>query len=102
MEGAITTTGRLKFGADGWSYAEVLPYFLRTEQQNAVTRPVPLPRPRRPDEASHWPRRPNQLNRDFIAATQSLGFPGTGRYFTGPTNEGVGFRQGVLRGPARD
>ena len=47
------------------------------------------------------PRRPNQLNSDFIAATHSLGFPRTDD-FTAITNEGVGFRQGTIRGGKRE
>jgi choline dehydrogenase len=86
-------------GATGWSYAEVLPYFLRSENNQDL-----------PASGYHGhggpmnvmrPRRPNQLNRDFIAATRSLGFPGT-EDFTGPTNEGVGFRQGVIRAGKRE
>ncbi len=81
-------------GATGWSYAEVLPYFLRTENNQDL-----------PASSYHGhggpmnvmrPRGPNRLNYDFIAATHSLGFPGT-EDFTGATNEGVGFRQGVIR-----
>jgi choline dehydrogenase len=86
-------------GATGWSYADVLPYFLRTEnnqdlpasQYHGHGGPMNVMRP----------RGPNQLNRDFIAATQSLGFPGT-EDFTGVTNEGVGFRQGVIRAGKRE
>jgi choline dehydrogenase-like flavoprotein len=86
-------------GAAGWSYAEVLPYFLRTENNQDL-----------PASQYHnhggpmnvmWPRRPNQLNRDFITATQSLGFPPT-IDFAGATNEGVGFRQGVIRAGRRE
>src|SRR5580698_10318894 len=86
-------------GATGWSYAEVLPYFLRTENNQDL-----------PASKYHGhggpmnvmrPRHPNQLNRDFIAATESLGFPGTSD-FTGETNEGVGFRQGILRAGRRE
>lgn len=86
-------------GAVGWSYAAVLPYFLRTENNQDL-----------PASPYHghggpmnvmWPRRPNRLNSDFIAATRSLGFPAT-RDFTGETNEGVGFRQGVIRGGRRE
>ncbi|MEJ0005443.1 MAG: GMC family oxidoreductase N-terminal domain-containing protein [Steroidobacteraceae bacterium] len=86
-------------GATGWSYAEVLPYFLRTENNQDL--------PASPYHGQGGPmnvmrpRRPNQLNSDFIAATQSLGFPRT-EDFTGPTNEGVGFRQGVIRGGKRE
>jgi choline dehydrogenase-like flavoprotein len=86
-------------GATGWSYAEVLPYFLRSENNQDLP-------------ASHYhgrggpmnvmqPRAPNQLNRDFIGATHSLGFPRTDD-FNGPSNEGVGFRQGVIRAGRRE
>jgi choline dehydrogenase len=86
-------------GATGWSYAEVLPYFLRTEnnqdlapsQYHGRGGPMNVMRP----------RGPNQLNSDFIAATQRLGFPRTDD-FTGVTNEGVGFRQGVIRAGKRE
>ncbi len=86
-------------GATGWSYAEVLPYFLRSENNQD------LPASRYHGHGGPMnvmrPRRPNQLNRDFIAATQGLGFPGT-EDFTGPSNEGVGFRQGVIRAGKRE
>ena len=86
-------------GATGWSYAEVLPYFLRSEnnQDLPVSRyhahggPINVMRP----------RRPNRLNTDFIEATRSLGFPVTDD-FTAATNEGVGFRQGLIRGGRRE
>lgn len=86
-------------GATGWSYAEVLPYFLRSENNQD------LPASRYHAHGGPMnvmrPRRPNQLNSDFIAATQSLGFPRTDD-FTAATNEGVGFRQGVIRGGKRE
>jgi choline dehydrogenase len=86
-------------GAAGWSYAQVLPYFLRTENNQD------LPASRYHGHGGPmnvmWPRGPNQLNSDFIAATESLGYPGTAD-FTGTTNEGVGFRQGVIRGGRRE
>ncbi len=86
-------------GATGWSYAEVLPYFLRSEHNQDL-----------PASPYHGhggpmnvmrPRRPNRLNSDFVAATHSLGFPRT-EDFTGPTNEGVGFRQGIIRAGQRE
>jgi choline dehydrogenase len=86
-------------GATGWSYAEVLPYFLRSENNQDL--------PASPYHAHGGPmnvmrpRRPNQLNSDFIEATQSLGFART-EDFTGPTNEGVGFRQGIIRAGRRE
>ncbi|HEY6455589.1 MAG TPA: GMC family oxidoreductase N-terminal domain-containing protein [Steroidobacteraceae bacterium] len=86
-------------GATGWSYAEVLPYFLRSENNQD------LPASRYHAHGGPMnvmrPRRPNQLNSDFIAATHSLGFPRTDD-FTALTNEGVGFRQGTLRGGRRE
>ena len=86
-------------GATGWSYAEVLPYFLRSENNQD------LPASRYHGHGGPMnvmrPRRPNQLNSDFIEATQSLGFARTDD-FTAATNEGVGFRQGVIRGGKRE
>ena len=86
-------------GATGWSYAEVLPYFLRSENNQD------LPASRYHGHGGPMnvmrPRRPNQLNRDFIEATHSLGFPRT-EDFTAATNEGVGFRQGIIRGGKRE
>jgi choline dehydrogenase-like flavoprotein len=85
-------------GAAGWSYAEVLPYFLRTENNQDL--PASMYHAHGGPMNVMRPRSPNQLNRDFIAATESLGFPGTAD-FTGPTNEGVGFRQGIIRAGRR-
>jgi choline dehydrogenase len=86
-------------GATGWSYAEVLPYFLRTENNQD------LPASRYHGHGGPMnvmrPRRPNQLNSDFIEATQSLGYPRT-EDFTAATNEGVGFRQGTIRAGRRE
>src|SRR5580698_3310293 len=86
-------------GATGWSYAEVLPYFLRSENNQD------LPASRYHAHGGPMnvmrPRRPNQLNSDFIGATHSLGFPRTDD-FTALTNEGVGFRQGTIRGGKRE
>jgi choline dehydrogenase len=85
-------------GAAGWSYAEVLPYFLRSENNQDL--PASLYHAHGGPMNVMRPRGPNQLNRDFIAATESLGFPGT-TDFTGPSNEGVGFRQGIIRAGRR-
>jgi len=86
-------------GAAGWSYAEVLPYFLRSENNEDLP-PSPYHGQGGPMNV-RWPRGPNQLNSDFIAATQSLGFARTSD-FAGITNEGVGFRQGVIRNGQRE
>jgi choline dehydrogenase len=86
-------------GATGWSYEEVLPYFLRSENNQD------LPASRYHAHGGPMnvmrPRHPNQLNNDFIEATQSLGFART-EDFTGVSNEGVGFRQGTIRGGRRE
>ncbi len=86
-------------GATGWSYEEVLPYFLRSENNQD------LPASRYHGHGGPMnvmrPRRPNQLNSDFIEATHSLGFARTDD-FTGASNEGVGFRQGVIRAGRRE
>ncbi|HEY2677297.1 MAG TPA: GMC family oxidoreductase N-terminal domain-containing protein [Steroidobacteraceae bacterium] len=86
-------------GATGWGFADVLPYFLRSENNQDL--------PASPYHAHggpvnvRRPSRPNRLNSDFIAATQSLGFPGTSD-FAGASNEGVGLRQGTIRAGKRD
>jgi choline dehydrogenase len=85
-------------GATGWSYAEVLPYFLRSENNQDL--PVSRYHAHGGPMNVMRPRRPNQLNSDFIEATASLGFPRT-EDFTAATNEGVGFRQGVIRAGQR-
>jgi choline dehydrogenase-like flavoprotein len=86
-------------GATGWSYAEVLPYFLRSENNQDL--PASRYHAHGGPMNVRRPRRPNQLNSDFIAATHSLGFPRTDD-FTAITNEGVGFRQGTIRGGKRE
>jgi choline dehydrogenase len=86
-------------GANGWSYAEVLPYFLRTENNQDL--PVSRYHAQGGPMNVMRPRNPNPLNHDFISAALSLGFPRTDD-FTGITNEGVGLRQGVIRAGRRE
>jgi choline dehydrogenase len=86
-------------GATGWGYADVLPYFLRSENNQDL--PASLYHGRAGPMNVRRPPRPNRLNSDFIAATQSLGFPVT-TDFTGADNEGVGFRQGTIRAGQRE
>lgn len=86
-------------GATGWDFAHVLPYFLRTENNEDLPEsayhahggPVNVRRP--------WP--PNPLNLAFIEATAALGFPRTDD-FNGASSEGVGLRQGTIRRGRRD
>ncbi len=66
-----------KAGAGDWSYANVLPYFIRSENNQDL--PASLHHGRGGPMNVRRPARPNRLNSDFIAATQSLGFPGSTR-----------------------
>ncbi len=86
-------------GARGWDYASVLPYFTRSE--NNEERPASVYHGRGGPMNVRTPARPNRLNGAFIAATRSLGFP-LAPDLTGPDPEGVGFRQGVIRGGKRE
>jgi choline dehydrogenase-like flavoprotein len=80
-------------GASGWDYAHVLPYFLRTENNQDL--PASSYHARGGPINVRRPAPPNRLNLNFIAATASLGFPRT-EDFTGAESEGVGLRQGTI------
>ena len=80
-------------GNPGWSYREVLPYFLRSENNEDY-----------PDSAYHGHggpmnvkhvKRPNPMTPAFLEAMQGLGFKRTND-FNGPTSEGYGPRQGTI------
>ena len=80
-------------GCTGWSYAEVLPYFTRTERNEDY-----------PESVFHGAdgpinvkrvENPNQLNYDFMAALGDLQFPACPD-FNGPDPEGYGRRQGLI------
>jgi choline dehydrogenase-like flavoprotein len=86
-------------GASDWSYPCVLPYFIRSENNQDL--PASLYHGRGGPVNVRRPSRPNRLNSDFIAATQSLGFPGSPD-FAGADSEGVGLRQGTIRAGRRD
>ena len=86
-------------GATGWDFASVLPYFVRSENNQDLPASVYHGHGGRMNVSR--PGRPNRLNREFIAATQALGFP-LADDFTGATNEGVGLRQGVIRAGRRE
>ena len=86
-------------GAVGWSYASVLPYFTRSENNEEL--PASVYHGRGGPMNVRTPARPNALNAAFISATQSLGFPLTSD-FSGADSEGVGLRQGVIRGGHRE
>jgi choline dehydrogenase-like flavoprotein len=80
-------------GNPGWGYREVLPYFLRSENNDAY-----------PDSPYHghggpmnvkFIERPNPMTPAFLAAMDSLGFKRNAD-FNGPDSEGYGPRQGTI------
>ncbi|HUI60487.1 MAG TPA: GMC family oxidoreductase N-terminal domain-containing protein, partial [Steroidobacteraceae bacterium] len=80
-------------GNPGWSYREVLPYFLRSENNDAY-----------PDSAYHgqggpmnvtFIKRPNPMTPAFLEAMRGLGYRRTSD-FNGATTEGYGPRQGTI------
>ena len=86
-------------GASGWDYASVLPYFVRSENNQDLPASVYHGHGGRMNVC--WPARPNRLNAAFIAATHELGYP-LATDFTGASTEGVGLRQGVIRAGRRE
>ncbi|HEX7416812.1 MAG TPA: GMC family oxidoreductase N-terminal domain-containing protein [Steroidobacteraceae bacterium] len=86
-------------GNVGWSYAEVLPYFLRAENNEAF--------PGSPYHHRGGPmnvidiKRPNPLNAAFLAAMASLEFRRCPD-FTGADPEGYGPRQATIRNGRRE
>ena len=81
-------------GNPGWSYREVLPYFLRSENNDDYP-DSPYHGHGGPMNVTHI-RRPNPMTPAFLDAMQSLGFTRT-EDFNGPTTEGYGPRQGTIR-----
>jgi choline dehydrogenase len=80
-------------GNPGWSYREVLPYFLRSENNDAY-----------PDSPYHghggpmnvtYIKRPNPMTPAFLDAMHGLGFKRT-HDFNGASTEGYGPRQGTI------
>jgi choline dehydrogenase len=80
-------------GNRGWSYREVLPYFLRSENNESY-----------PDSPYHGHggllnvkhiKRPNRMTPAFLSAMDELGFKRNDD-FNGPTSEGYGPRQGTI------
>ncbi|AKH43181.1 choline dehydrogenase-like flavoprotein [Altererythrobacter atlanticus] len=86
-------------GCTGWSYAEVLPYFTRTERNEDYPESV--------FHGTHGPinvklvENPNRLNFAFMDALESLQFPACPD-FNGPDPEGYGRRQGLIRDGRRE
>jgi choline dehydrogenase len=86
-------------GNTGWSWREVLPYFIRSENNEDV-------RDRwhgqgGPINVRHMAN-PNPLNAVFSAAFASVGGFTPCDDFTGPRPEGYGLRQGTIRRGRRD
>ncbi len=81
-------------GATGWDYASVLPYFVRSE--NNEDYPASTYHGRGGPINVRRPGRPNRLNFAFIHSLEAMGFP-PATDFAGPNPEGVGLRQGLIR-----
>jgi choline dehydrogenase len=86
-------------GASGWDYAAVLPYFVRSENNQDLPASVYHGHGGRMNVRR--PARPNRLNSAFIDSLHGLGYP-LSSDFTGANTEGVGLRQGVIRGGRRE
>ncbi len=86
-------------GATGWSYAEVLPYFTRTENNENYPASV-FHGHGGPINVKHV-EGPNPLNYAFMDALASLQFPACAD-FNGPNPEGYGRRQGLMRNGQRE
>ncbi|MGH8261620.1 MAG: GMC family oxidoreductase, partial [Steroidobacteraceae bacterium] len=86
-------------GNAGWSYREVLPYFIRSEG-NADYAGSPYHNASGPMRVTHI-RRLNPMNSAFWDAMASLGFPRCDD-FNGPNPEGYGPRQGTIRDGRRE
>ena len=86
-------------GCTGWSYAEVLPYFTRTEANEDFPESV-FHGTSGPVNVKLVPN-PNRLNYAFMDALAELQFPACPD-FNGPNSEGYGRRQGLIRDGRRE
>ncbi|MDR2216362.1 MAG: GMC family oxidoreductase N-terminal domain-containing protein [Nevskiaceae bacterium] len=87
-------------GCEGWSWREVLPYFIRSED-NPDYAGSPWHGQGGPIRVAHIPK-PNALNRAFLEAFESVGGYSRCDDFNGPRPEGYGPRQGTIREGRRD
>jgi choline dehydrogenase-like flavoprotein len=87
-------------GCTGWSWREVLPYFIRSEHNQDLT-DSPYHGHDGPINVRHI-KRPNKLNQAFLAAFESLGTYPRSADLTGPDPQGYGLRQGTIRNGRRD
>jgi choline dehydrogenase-like flavoprotein len=86
-------------GNPGWSYPEVLPYFIRSENNDSYAG-SPYHGHEGPIRVTHIPR-PNPMIAAFLEAMRTLGFKRC-EDFNGPDPEGYGPRQGTIRDGRRD
>jgi choline dehydrogenase len=86
-------------GNTGWSYREVLPYFIRSEN-NEAWRGSPYHGVGGPMNVTEIDR-PNPLNKAFLAAMASLQYRESPD-FNGPDPEGYGLRQATIRSGRRE
>ncbi len=86
-------------GARGWSYAELLPYFLRSEHNPSLA-DSPYHHVGGPMCVADIPR-VNPLVLSFLEATRSLGLKAC-TDFNGPDPDGFGLRQGTIRDGRRE
>ncbi|MGX7896251.1 GMC family oxidoreductase [Tsuneonella sp. HG222] len=86
-------------GATGWSYAEVLPYFTRTENNEEF--PASVFHGHGGPVNVKVVENPNALNYAFMEALGELQFPAC-EDFNGANSEGYGRRQGLLRDGRRE
>ncbi|HZF17599.1 MAG TPA: GMC family oxidoreductase N-terminal domain-containing protein [Steroidobacteraceae bacterium] len=86
-------------GNHGWSYREVLPYFIRSEANEAFA-DSPLHGHEGPIKVTQV-RKPNPMVAAFMEAMRSLGFKRNDD-FNGSDTEGYGPRQGTIRNGRRD
>src|SRR6185295_15577609 len=83
----------------GWSYREVLPYFIRSESNDSFAG-SPWHGQDGPIRVSRIPK-PNPMIPAFLEAMRSLGFQACDD-FNAPHPEGYGKRQGTIRDGRRD
>jgi choline dehydrogenase len=85
------------FGATGWSFDEIQPYFVRSEDNERLSAPW---------HGTGGPlgisdiHDPNPLTKAWVKAGQEFGLPFTGD-FNGPSQHGVGFYQTTTRDARR-
>ena len=86
-------------GNPGWSHREVVPYFIRSENNDSYV-DSPYHGHDGPIRVAHIPR-PNPMIAAFLEAMRTLGFKHCAD-FNGPDPEGYGPRQGTIRDGRRD